>query len=369
MTSGRGFASMCGQFMIDFSHILNAEQHEAVTAPDGPMLVLAAAGTGKTHTLVYRVAWLIEQGVAPDRLLLLTFTNRAAREMIERAKHVAGDCVGDVWSGTFHHVCNRFLRRFGHHLGYAPDFTILDRDDSEALVGDAVKQLGITSKDFPKKGVLMSVFSHAASQGMPFAQKAEGTAEGLDCEADDLLRVYNRYEARKKELGAMDFDDLLVNGLRLIETAPEVRERYQGKFRHLLVDEYQDTNDPQARLVDLLAQEHKNVTAVGDDFQCIYSWRGANFKNIMDFPQRHPGCRVVKLEQNYRSSPEILDVANACIKGNPEQFQKTLRATKTPRGLPEVYHVRDGNEQAYLVARKIRRLIENGRAAGDIAVL
>jgi len=355
--------------MIDFSKILNAGQHDAVTAPEGPMLVLAAAGTGKTHTLVHRVAWLIEQGVAPDRLLLLTFTNRAAKEMIDRAKRVAGEGVGEIWSGTFHHVCNRFLRRFGHYLGYAPGFGILDRDDSEALVNEAIKALGFTSKDFPKKGVVASAFSHAASCGAAFADTAEDAAMELDCEGEELLKIFNAYEARKRELGAMDFDDLLTNGLKLIETVPEVRERYQKKFQHILVDEYQDTNGPQARLVDLLAQGHGNVMAVGDDFQCIYSWRGANFKNIMGFPERHAGCRIVKLEENYRSSPEILEVANACIRGNPEQFQKTLRATKPSRRKPEICFLRNGEEQAHTIARRIRRLVDEGRSPGDIAVL
>ncbi|MCL1887883.1 MAG: ATP-dependent helicase [Kiritimatiellaeota bacterium] len=355
--------------MVDFSTILNAEQHEAVTAPPGAMLVLAAAGTGKTHTLVHRVAWLIEQGEAPDRLLLLTFTNRAAKEMIERAKRVAGEGVGEVWSGTFHHVCNRILRRFGHHLGFGPSFRILDRDDAESLVSDAIKALGFTSKDFPKKGVVASVFSRAASAGAAFADMAEDAANELECEPEELVKIHGAYEARKRELGAMDFDDLLLNGLNLVESVREVRERYQQKFRHILVDEYQDTNGPQARLVDLLAQGHGNVMAVGDDFQCIYSWRGANFKNIMGFPERHPGCRIVKLEQNYRSSPEILDVANACIKGNPEQFQKTLRPTRPPGKKPRLHRLRDGDEQAHVVAREIRRLLDAGRDPGEIAVL
>ena len=355
--------------MIDFHSILNPGQHAAVTAPEGPMLVLAAAGTGKTHTLVHRVAWLIEQGEAPDRLLLLTFTNRAAKEMIERAKRVAGDGVGEVWSGTFHHVCNRFLRRFGHHLGFGPEFRILDRDDSESLVAEAIKALGFTSKEFPKKGVVASAFSRAASAGAAFADAAEEAAEELECEPEELFKIFTAYEARKRELAAMDFDDLLTNGLKLVETVPEVRRRYQEKFHHILVDEYQDTNGPQARLVDLLSQGHGNIMAVGDDFQCIYSWRGANFKNIMGFPERYPGCRIVKLEQNYRSSPEILEVANACIKGNPGQFQKTLRATRPSNRKPRLLHLRDGDEQAYCVAREIRRMIEAGRGPGEIAVL
>ena len=355
--------------MIDYAKILNAEQLAAVTAGDGPMLVLAAAGTGKTHTLVYRVAYLIEQGVRPDSILLLTFTNRAAREMLERARGVCGDAGGTVWSGTFHHVCNRFLRRYGDRLGFRNDFTILDRDDARALIDICIKDLKIKSKDFPKKDVLASLFSNAASRGLMIADIIDDNVDALKVDAVDIVRVGEAYAAKKAELQAMDFDDLLTNGLRLMTENADILDHYQQRFAYILVDEYQDTNGPQAKLVDLLAEKRRNVMVVGDDFQCIYSWRGADFRNIMEFPKRYKGCTVITLEQNYRSVPEILLLANTCIAGNPEQFQKVLRATRAPRAKPQVLYLRDGNEQADALVRLIRRYRAAGTPLSDMAVL
>ena len=355
--------------MTDFAKLLNEEQLAAATAPDGPLLALAAAGTGKTRTLVYRVAYLIEQGIPPENLLLLTFTNRAAREMLERAKQLAGESIGSIWSGTFHHVCNRFLRRFGGRLGYRPDFTILDRDDARTLMDQCIKATVKNKKDFPKKDVLVSLVGMAANKMYDIAELAEEQAESLNADPGEIVAVASLYAEQKRDLGAMDFDDLLVNGLRLLEENEAVRTFYQDHFRHVLVDEYQDTNLLQARMVDILAVRSRNVMAVGDDFQCIYSWRGANFKNIMDFPKRWPDCRIIKLEQNYRSAPEILQVANACIKGNPEQFQKELRATRPSRHKPQVYLLRNGDEQAYAVMGMIQRYLDDGYALKDMAVL
>ena len=355
--------------MTDFATLLNEEQLAAATAPDGPLLALAAAGTGKTRTLVYRVAYLTEQGIPPDNLLLLTFTNRAAREMLERAKQLVGDSVGTIWSGTFHHVCNRFLRRFGSHLGYRPDFTILDRDDARSLMDQCIGATVTNKKDFPKKDVLLSLVGMAANKTLDVAELAEEQADALNADPKLIVSVAARYADQKREMGAMDFDDLLVNGLRLLEESDYVRRLYQQKFRHILVDEYQDTNLLQARMVDILAEQSRNVMAVGDDFQCIYSWRGANFKNIMEFPKRWPDCRIVKLEQSYRSAPEILQVANACIKGNPEQFQKELRATRPSRHKPQFYLLRDGDEQAYAVLGLIERYLDEGYSLKDMAVL
>ena len=355
--------------MTDYSKLLNAEQCEAATAGDGPLLVLAAAGTGKTRTLVYRVSYLVEQGVVPDSLLLLTFTNRAAREMLERAKEVAGEAVGNLWSGTFHHICNRFLRRFGDRLGYPNDFTILDRDDSRSLIDQCIKDAVLNKKEFPKRDVVGSLISSAANRACDIEDVLESVMEELKVDPLEIVKVANLYAERKLAMGAMDFDDLLVNGLRLITEHAAIREFYQNKFRHVLVDEYQDTNLLQAKMVDTLAGLHKNVMAVGDDFQCIYSWRGADFRNIMEFPKRWEGCRIVKLEQNYRSVPEVLDVANACIKGNPEQFQKTLRPFRKPRSKPRVFFVRDGDEQAMAVMGLVRRYQEDGYKLSDMAVL
>jgi DNA helicase-2/ATP-dependent DNA helicase PcrA len=355
--------------MIPFEKLLNPEQLAAATAGDGPLLVLAAAGTGKTRTLVYRVAYLVEQGVPPDALLLLTFTNRAAREMITRAEEVAGGLTGGIWSGTFHHVCNRFLRRYAPRLEFQHDFTILDRDDARSIIDECVKALKLNRKEFPKRDILLSLFSTAANRCVAVAEVIEKSLDELQVDPMDIVRVHEAYEQRKGQLGAMDFDDLLVNGLRLLREHEDVCLSYQYRFRHILVDEYQDTNLLQAQLVDLLGAHHKNVMVVGDDFQSIYGWRGADFRNIMEFPKRYPGCRIVKLERNYRSVPEILEVANACIAGNPEQFQKTLRATRPARVRPRALFLRDGDDQAKSLVQLIRRHVEDGFTLGQMAVL
>jgi DNA helicase-2/ATP-dependent DNA helicase PcrA len=355
--------------MTDYSKLLNDEQCEAATAGDGPLLVLAAAGTGKTRTLVYRVAYLVERGEQPDSLLLLTFTNRAAREMLERAREVAGDAVGNLWSGTFHHICNRFLRRFADRLGYRNDFVIFDRDDSRTLIDQCIRDTVRNRKEFPKRDVIASLIGSAANRACDIEDVLDAGLDDLQVDPMEIVRVANLYAERKRAMGAMDFDDLLVNGLRLLSEHAPIREYYQGKFRHVLVDEYQDTNLLQAKMVDILGGQNKNVMAVGDDFQCIYSWRGADFRNIMEFPKRWEGCRIVKLEQNYRSAPEILDVANACIKGNPEQFQKTLRPTRKSRSKPRVFLLRDGEEQAATLLTLVRRYQDDGYDLRDMAVL
>ncbi len=353
----------------DFQQLLNAEQLAAATAPDGPILVLAAAGTGKTRTLVFRVAHLVRHGVAPDRILLLTFTNKAAREMLERAHEVVGPGVSGVWGGTFHHMANRMLRRHAPKLGFAHDFTIMDRDDSRTLVTQCVKEMKLENKDFPKPAVLLGLFSSVANTETPLADLVAqrfSEEEGL---GPHIEAVHAAYTKRKRDMGAMDFDDLLVNGLKLLRDHADVQDRYQQQFRHVLVDEYQDTNPIQAEFVDRIGAGHGNVFVVGDDFQSIYSWRGADFRNIMTFPERYQGAQVYKLETNYRSVPGVLDVANACIAGNPEQFQKILRATRPAGARPTVVRLRDGDEQARYVVEQIRLLKREGHRLSDIAVL
>ncbi|NCB29681.1 MAG: ATP-dependent helicase, partial [Clostridia bacterium] len=228
--------------MTDYSKLLNPEQCAAATAADGPLLVLAAAGTGKTRTLVYRVAYLVERGVSPENLLLLTFTNRAASEMLERAKEVAGPAVGNLWSGTFHHVCNRFLRRFANRIGYPNSFVILDRDDSHALIHAAINELVRNKKEFPKKDVIGSLIGAAKNRACSIDEVLADYSTDLVGSPADIVRVAQRYEERKKAEGMMDFDDLLVNGLKLLNEHPDILEYYQRKFRYILVDEYQDTN-------------------------------------------------------------------------------------------------------------------------------
>lgn len=355
--------------MQDLQTILNPEQYEAVTAGDGPLLVLAAAGTGKTQTLVYRVAYLIDSGVPPDAILLLTFTNRAAKEMLERAKTVAGEQAGWVWGGTFHSICNRFLRNHARLLGYSPDFTIADRDDTRKLIERAMNELHINAKEFPKKEVLNSWFSNAANRAVSLAQVLEEQVMETSVDKAAVIQVYETYCRIKEELGIMDFDDLLVNGLRLLDEHPDVLDYYRRRFRHILVDEYQDTNIIQSRFVDLLVGESGNVMAVGDDFQCIYTWRGADVNNILQFEKRYPGARVIKLERNYRSTPQILALANACVAASHNQFQKVLTATRGGGEKPCLFRLRDSYEQSHTVASLIRSEIASGRKPGDIAVL
>lgn len=356
--------------MTDWQAILNPEQFEAVTAPDGPLLVLAAAGTGKTHTLTYRVAYLIEKGVSSQNILLLTFTNRAAHEMLERATKLVGPAINSLWSGTFHHVCHRILRRHADKVGYTRSFLILDRDDANGLIQKSLKARVADTKKFPKKEVIASLIGKAANTQGDLRKIVEETAFNDPVDPEVILAIARDYAEAKINANAMDFDDLLVLTLKLFKEHPEILHEYSSRFAYILVDEYQDTNIIQAQLVDLLASYHRNLMAVGDDFQCIYSWRGADFRNIMDFPKRWAGTKIIKLERNYRSVPEVLDVANAVIAGNPEQFQKTLRAVRdTENEKPLVAFLRDASEQSQLVIRTILRALQSGYAPTDIAVL
>lgn len=355
--------------MIDFKNSLNEEQLDAVTAKDGPMLVLAAAGTGKTRTLVYRVAYLVSKGISPDRILLLTFTNRAAKEMLERARALVGADTGGMWAGTFHHMCNRILRRYAPKIDFHSDFAILDRDDSRTLMAGCIRDLGLKSKEFPKKEVLLSLAGAAANTEVSAEDLVKKRFADSVIDHAEILHAIAEYNRKKVQLGAMDFDDLLVNCLRLFKEHGEVLGRYQEQFMHVLVDEYQDTNTIQSQLVDCLAGRHRNVMVVGDDFQSIYSWRGANFMNIMSFPDRYKDSSLYKLETNYRSVPEVLGVANSCIAGNPEQFQKVIKATRECGNKPQVIKVRDGEAQARAVLQQVHLLRREGYNLSDIAVL
>lgn len=354
---------------FDIRQDLNEEQQAAVLAPDGPVLVIAAAGTGKTRTLTYRVAHLVASGVPAHRILLLTFTNRAAREMLERARTLVGTGVSDLWGGTFHSMGNRLLRRHAGLLGYGQDYVILDQDDSQRIVKNCLDELNLKSKHFPKAPVLQSLFSLAVNKSLPLEELAKDRFSGHQVDLGDVFRVYRRYEEKKRLLNGMDFDDLLVNALRLFEEHGDIRSRYQEQFQYVLVDEYQDTNIIQGAWVDRLAQRHRNLLVVGDDFQSIYSWRGANFRNIITFPERYPDAQVYKLETNYRSTPDILSIANKCIAGNPEQFQKVLRAMREQHKRPVLVRAGGGYEQARYVIEQIHRLRREGYRGGDIAVL
>ncbi len=355
--------------LIDFERALNPEQLKTVRAPDGPLLILAAAGTGKTRALVYRVAYLVEKGIDPTRILLLTFTNRAAREMLDRAESLVGSGVGGLWGGTFHHMSNRILRRHAHHLNYGLDYTILDTDDSKTLIRSGLDTLALKEKQFPKPKVLLGLFSSAVNQRLPIRQVVEERFSSHPIDPDTIIQIYDYYYQKKRELNAMDFDDLLVNSLKLFKEHKELLARYQEQFLYILVDEYQDTNSLQADWVDMIAAKHRNLMVVGDDFQSIYSWRGADYRNILTFPERYPDAIRFMLETNYRSVPEILEVANQCIIGNPLQFQKKLRATRPFYKKPVLALLRDGNHQSRYVVEQIQDMRRNGYAFRDIAVL
>ncbi len=315
---------------IDFAAELNAQQCAAVTAAPGPALVIAGAGSGKTRTLTYRVAYLVENGVPPSGILLLTFTNKAAREMLDRVAALLPNDISGLWGGTFHSVGNRLLRQHPNEAGFAPGFSIMDREDQRDLLDSVIVALGVNPKEklFPKGDVLADVFSYSINTGRSIEDVlVEKHPHFLEYSAQ-IEEAQRKYEAKKQQANSLDFDDLLVKTVRLLKEHPEIAAKYQRQFQFVLVDEYQDTNLIQAEFIDVLAAHHKNVMVVGDDAQSIYSWRGANFKNILDFPKRYPGAQVYKIETNYRSVPDILEVANAAIAANVNQFKKELVAAR-----------------------------------------
>ena len=355
---------------MNFKDELNEEQYAAVTAPDGPALVVAAAGTGKTRTLIYRLAYLVtEKHVQPWEVLLLTFTNKAAKEMLERAAELIDRPFDRSFSGTFHSFANRLLRKHASLVGFGNDFSILDSDDSKKLVRSCLDDLKIEKKHFPKPDVVLSLLGVTTGRMADLADAVTSHFELTDVNANEVLDVLELYQKRKKDQNAMDFDDLLVYALKLLNDHDDVRSYYQAFFRYVLVDEYQDTNAIQERLVHLLIREHGNLMVVGDDFQSIYSWRGADYRNFLDFAKRYPDAVTFKLQTNYRSTPEILDVANSVIAGNPEQFQKELQPVRASSSQPHLYRPRDGSVQARYVIEKARELRRKGTPLSDICVL
>jgi DNA helicase II / ATP-dependent DNA helicase PcrA len=357
---------------IDYAAGLNEQQLAAVTAAPGPLLVIAGAGSGKTRTLTYRVAYLLENGIDPRNILLLTFTNRAAREMLGRVANLMPVDASGLWGGTFHSIGNRILRRHGSALGYSSGFTIMDREDQKDLIDAVVISAGIDPKEirFPKGDVLAEIFSFVVNTEKPMEELLADKFPYFLPLLERIQDVRERYEKKKKATNSMDFDDLLQKTLSMFQQHERIAEIYRRQFQFILVDEYQDTNKIQADLVDLLAHDHRNVMVVGDDAQSIYSWRGANFQNILEFPKRYPEAQVFKIEMNYRSVPEILDVANAAIAANVQQFRKHLSATRESKALkPALVALNDGAEQAQFVAQRILELRDENVDLNDIAVL
>src|SRR3977135_3689784 len=333
---------------IDYAAELNEQQLAAVTANPGPLLVIAGAGSGKTRTLTYRVAYLLENGIDPRNILLLTFTNKAARQMLDRVANLMPVDASGIWGGTFHSVGNRMLRRHGSALGYNSGFSIMDREDQKDLSNRVVVNPGIDPKEirFPKGDVLAEIFSFVVNTETPVEELLAEKFPYFLPLLEKIIDVHARYEKKKKATNSVDFDDLLEKTLSMLQKHEGIASFYRRQFQFILVDEYQDTNKIQADLIDTLAREHRNVMVVGDDAQSIYSWRGANFKNILEFPKRYPDAQVFKIEMNYRSVPEILEVANAAITANVEQFRKNLAPTRESNaGKPAVGALNAGRQQ------------------------
>jgi DNA helicase-2/ATP-dependent DNA helicase PcrA len=357
--------------LLDYENELNPEQLAIVTAPDGPILVIAGAGSGKTRVVTYRVARLLEKGVPPNGILLLTFTNKAAREMLHRVEHLIKMDTRYIWGGTFHHVGNLILRQNSRRIDFKPNFAILDNEDAKDMIELATREAGIDTKErrFPKGNVLKEIFSYSVNT-MEGLEKSVNTRFPYFIDIlDEIDTVRRKYAEKKKTSNSMDFDDLLLYWHVMLASDEALRKYYASVFSHILVDEYQDTNRIQAEIVDFMGLINRNVTVVGDDAQSVYSFRGANFRNILDFPRRYPETKVYRLETNYRSTPEILDLANHSISHNKEQFEKNLRAVKASGGAPVVTSLRDVIQQAEFVAQRILELRDEGVPLGEIAVL
>ncbi len=356
---------------IDYAAALNSQQLAAVTAGEGPSLVIAGAGSGKTRTLVYRVAYLIDSGIDPSHILLLTFTRKSSQEMLDRAGELIGVRSERVRGGTFHSVANMLLRRYGRSIGLEPGFTILDRGDAEDLIALVRAQLGLNEKDkrFPRKGTIAEMFSKSENTLRPLDEIVVEEFDHFSDHLDALEQLQRGYQASKRQRQLVDYDDLLVLLRRLVMEDEGVRRTISSLYRYILVDEYQDTNRLQADIVRHLASTHQNVMVVGDDAQSIYAFRGATFKNIMEFPTLFPGTIIYKLEENYRSTQPILNLANTIIEAAAEKYSKHLFTRKLDGPLPVLVEAAGENAQSRFIAQKILELREEGVPLSEMAVL
>ena len=356
---------------LDYRKELNDAQYQAATAIEGPLLIIAGAGTGKTRTLVYRVAHLIDQGIDPRSILLLTFTRRAAEEMLRRASLLIGGSCSQVAGGTFHSFANLVLRSHSRHLGLAPSFTIMDRPDSEDVIQLIRTDMGLNTKEkrFPRKQTVAEIFSMTHNKQTRLSDLLELEYPHLVDADFELTELFNRYTDYKRTKSLLDYDDLLVSLRDLLANHSDVRERLSDVYRFIMVDEYQDTNHLQSQIVRLLAATHDNVAVVGDDAQSIYSFRGANFRNIMDFPTHFPGARIIKLEENYRSTQPILSLTNEIIQRAKEGYEKRLFTRKSVGTRPKLVQAASEQMQSQFVCQKILELREQGIPLWDIAVL
>jgi DNA helicase-2/ATP-dependent DNA helicase PcrA len=364
-------AARGGGSTLNYQGLLNEEQVAVVEAGEGPILVVAGAGSGKTRTLTWRVARLLHDGASPESILLLTFTNKAAKEMLRRVEEVARIDTRRITGGTFHHVAHQLLRQHGGELGYARGYSILDREDSNDVMTAAVADCGqaVGTRRFPRADVLVDLVSIAVNTQTPLADVVAMRRPQFVPLTDAILEVARRYADRKLALNAMDFDDLLLNWKILLAEREPVRRALAERYRHILVDEYQDTNRLQGDVVDLLALDHGNLCVVGDDAQSIYGFRGAHFANILEFEKRYPAARRFALTVNYRSTPQILHLANASIACNLKQFPKDLRSVRAEGALPALVPCRDVFQQASFVAQRVMELRDEGIPLPEVAVL
>jgi|BarGraIncu00222A_1022003.scaffolds.fasta_scaffold03953_2 DNA helicase-2/ATP-dependent DNA helicase PcrA len=357
--------------MIDYEKELNPEQYRVVMEEGGTLLVLAGAGSGKTRTLTYRVAHLLETGISPENILLATFTNKAANSMLNRVESLINSYTGKIMGGTFHHIAHRLLRIHAYRLGYKSNFSILDSEDSRQLISTCLTELKIDPKHskFPKSNVIAEIISLAVNTQNTLEDVIQSRYPFFLHLINEITQAACLYMQKKKDLSIMDFDDLLFNCRLLLTDYPDILKNVAERFLHVLVDEYQDTNIIQADIVDLLASGHRNLMVVGDDSQSIYSFRGANFSNIINFPNRYPDCKIFKLETNYRSTPEILHLANLSINNNEKQFPKELRAVRNKGMRPVMVSAQNVLKQADFVAQRITELCQSGIPLSEIAIL
>jgi DNA helicase-2/ATP-dependent DNA helicase PcrA len=358
-------------YQIDYAKCLNSAQYEAVMFTDGPLLVIAGAGSGKTRTLTYRVARLVEDGIHPAAILLLSFTRKASQEMLRRASALLDQRCEQVSGGTFHSFANLMLRRYSHLLGFEQGFSIIDRADAETLVGMLRKEIstGLKAGTLPRKGTILNIISRSVNKSTAFDEVIYEDYPHFIQHIDALRQIKDLYILRKREMAFCDYDDLLVYLQQLLLTHEDLRRRLAARYAYLMVDEYQDTNPIQADIVSLLGGEHHNVMVVGDDSQSIYSFRGADFENIMRFPETFEGTRIIKLEENYRSIQPILDLTNNMIDQAAEKYSKRLFTQREGGATPTLVSAEDENVQSRFVVESIADLRSEGVSLNDIAVL
>ncbi len=358
-------------FQKRYAHALNPDQLAAVTHTEGPLLVIAGAGSGKTRTLTYRAAYLVEKGVSPSAILLLTFTRKASQEMLRRATQLLDERCGKIAGGTFHSFANATLRQYASHMGLDPAFGILDRNDSENLIGLLRKELQPVTRQrsFPRRKTLADIFSRAVNKALSLEEIIENDYPHFESHLETISRLYHLFEIRKQEHHFLDYDDLLIYLRRLLAEYPDVQDRISARYHYIMVDEYQDTNTIQAEILYLLTCSNQNIMVVGDDAQSIYAFRGANFRNIIDFPKRFPATRIVSLEENYRSNQPVLTLTNTIIERAREKFTKNLFSQKKDGARPVMVNAEDEYSQSRFIVDRIKDLQQQGVPLNEIAVL